>query len=65
MASVCWVAATAAVLASFVQAGSLPSKRSVPTLAQVINQKSFNVLPSVPPASDYNASSVSIHPVLL
>ncbi|KAK3377272.1 gluconolactonase [Lasiosphaeria ovina] len=33
------------------------SKRTLPALAQVINQKSFNVLATVPTAEEYNASS--------
>lgn len=49
--------ATAALLGN-VYAGVVPVKRAVPALAQVINQKALNVLPKVPPAVDYNASSV-------
>ncbi|KAH8898053.1 calcium-dependent phosphotriesterase [Thozetella sp. PMI_491] len=51
------LATTAALLGNTVYALSPPAKRAVPALAQVINQKSFNVLPTVPPAVDYNASS--------
>ncbi len=59
MASLRSLATAAALLSNSVYAAAPPVKRSVPALAQVINQKSFNVLPSVPPESDYNASSVS------
>ncbi|KAK4159308.1 Gluconolactonase [Cladorrhinum sp. PSN259] len=40
-----------------VSASSGNTKRAIPALAQVIDQKSFNVLPSVPTAEEYNASS--------
>lgn len=53
--------AAAALLGHIVYALSPPVKRAVPALAQVIDQKSFNVLPTVPPAIDYNASGVSEH----
>ncbi|KAK3392815.1 hypothetical protein B0H63DRAFT_385685 [Podospora didyma] len=53
MASLRSVVATAALFANSVYAG----KRTVPSLAQVIDQKSFNVLPTVPPAEEYNASN--------
>ena len=58
MASIRSLATTAALLGN-VYAGVVPVKRAVPALAQVINQKALNVLPKVPPAVDYNASSVS------
>ncbi|KAK3995728.1 hypothetical protein QBC44DRAFT_283143 [Cladorrhinum sp. PSN332] len=42
---------------AFTVASSPNLKRAIPALAQVIDQKSFNVLPSVPTAEEYNASS--------
>ena len=57
MASIRSLAATAALFGSVM--ASPAEKRALPSLAQVINQKSFNVLPTVPTAEEYNASSVS------
>lgn len=42
---------------------AVPLKRAaLPALAQVIDQKSLNALPMVPPPVGYNASSVSTAP---
>ncbi|KAK1753595.1 Gluconolactonase [Echria macrotheca] len=57
MPSLTSFAAATALLGQAVYAGPPLAKRAVPALAQVINQKALNVLPTVPPASDYNASS--------
>ncbi|KAK0726091.1 lactonohydrolase [Lasiosphaeris hirsuta] len=57
MASLRSLATAAALFGHGVYAAVAPAKRAVPSLAQVINQKSFNVLPSVPTAEEYNASS--------
>ena len=51
--------AIVALLGNSVNAAVPPAKRAIPALAQVIDQKSFNALPSVPPAIEYNASSAS------
>jgi len=59
MPSLTSFAAATALLGQAVYAGPPLAKRAVPALAQVINQKALNVLPTVPPAVDYNASSVS------
>lgn len=60
MASLRSIAIMAALLGNGINAAVPPhQKRAIPALAQVINQKSFNVLPEVPPAVEYNASSVS------
>jgi len=62
MASLRSFAALAALLSSSAYAAAPPAvkPRALPALAQVINQKSFNVLPTVPTAEEFNASSVSI-----
>ncbi|KAK4442664.1 hypothetical protein QBC34DRAFT_363420 [Podospora aff. communis PSN243] len=58
MASLRSIAAVAALLTNSVNAVAPPVvKRAVPALAQVINQKAFNVIPTVPPAEEFNASS--------
>jgi len=54
------LAVTAVALSTGASAIAPPLvKRAIPALAQVIDQKSFNVLPTVLPTSGYNASSVS------
>jgi hypothetical protein len=58
MASIRSIATIAALIGSTASSVAPPVKRAIPALAQVISQKSFNVLPSVPSADDYNASSV-------
>lgn len=58
MASLRSLAATAAFFGS-VMAASPQDKRTLPALAQVINQQSSNVLPTVPTPEEYNGSSVS------
>ncbi|KAM7211417.1 Gluconolactonase [Rhypophila decipiens] len=55
MAYLCYAASTIA-LWGFAAAAPLQS-RAIPSLAQVIDLKSLNVLPSVPTAEEYNASS--------
>lgn len=58
MASIRSLAATAALFGNMASVMASPyEKRALPALAQVINQKSFNVLPTVPTAEEYNASS--------
>jgi hypothetical protein len=58
MASIRSLAATAAFFGS-VMASPHDKRAALPALAQVINQKSFNVLPTVPTPEEYNGSSVS------
>jgi hypothetical protein len=41
-----------------------PSRSNPPPQAQLIDQKAFNVLPNVPPATVANATTVSRHPYL-
>jgi hypothetical protein len=61
MASLRSIAAVAALLANSVNAVAPPVvKRALPALAQAISQKAFNVIPTVPPAEEFNASSVSL-----
>ncbi|KAK3317364.1 hypothetical protein B0T19DRAFT_389452 [Cercophora scortea] len=59
MASLRLLATTAVLLGSNVNAlaPGPRGQRAIPALAQVIDQKSLNVLPSVPPAVEFNASS--------
>ncbi|KAK3329127.1 hypothetical protein B0H66DRAFT_540305 [Apodospora peruviana] len=51
------LAATAALFGNVAQSAPFYKRAAVPALAQVIDLKSFNVLPSVPTAEEYNASS--------
>jgi hypothetical protein len=61
MASFRSIAAVAALLTGSVNAVAPPVvKRALPALAQVIDQKAFNVLPTVLPAEEFNGSSVSL-----
>ncbi len=61
MASLRSLATAAALLGGSVSALAPPvQKRAVPAQAQVINQKAWNVLPSVPEPDEYNASNVSL-----
>jgi len=63
MASLRSIAPSVVLLGNSFFAAAAPTKgHAVPSLAQVINLKSLNVLPSVPTAEEYNASSVSIYP---
>lgn len=57
MADLRCIAPTVVALLGAAVATPLQS-RTIPSLAQVIDLKSFNVLPSVPTAEEYNASSV-------
>lgn len=57
MASLRSLAATAAFFGSVM--ASAQDKRTLPALAQIINQQSSNVLPTVPTPEEYNGSSVS------
>lgn len=41
--------------------GSKVLRGQVPSQAQIIDQKAFNVLPTVLPPSESNATTVSIH----
>ena len=60
MAPIRSLAATAALLGHLASVMASPhQKRALPALAQVIDQRSFNVLPTVPTPEEYNASSVS------
>jgi len=60
-------AAAAALLSITVSAAAPPVKppvkRALPTLAQVISQKAFNVIPTVPTAEEFNGSSAPWTPL--
>jgi len=65
MASLRSLAATAAFFGNMASVMAAPKDKPLPALAQVIDQKSFNVLPTVPTAEEYNASSAPWVPVNL